>query len=39
MKILINGYERGEKCNKCKEEHPELSEICYGTNASCVNFD
>lgn len=39
MEVLINGFKRGEKCNKCEQEFPELSKICDGTDASCVNFE
>lgn len=39
MVVLVNGYARGEKCERCKEEHPEIFEQCNGTDASCTNFD
>jgi len=37
--VLVNGFERSEKCERCKDNHPELFESCDGTDSGCTNFD
>ncbi len=37
--VLINGFERSEKCKRCIEKNPELGDVCDGTDASCVNLE